>query len=84
MRPVFPGPLKRRVSTISSCVLPCLFWTENTVEKTRIPHIRLTTLFISGVMEPSFTAPCERFMKVAKVRKVPRPAPGDQTQWGKV
>lgn len=62
---------------ISSGEDPCLFCTENTVENTRIPHMRLTILLKKGVMEPSFTAPCERFMKVAKVKKVPRPAPRD-------
>ncbi len=75
VRPVLPGPLYRRVPTISSTESPAALCTEKTVEKTRIPLIRLTTLLKNGVMEPSLTAPWERFMNVANVRKVPRPAP---------
>lgn len=75
VRPVFPSPLYRSVSMISCSLAPCSFWTEKTVENTRIPHIKLTILLKNGVMQPSFTAPWVRRMKVAKVRKVPRPAP---------
>ena len=45
------------------------------MEKTRIPHIKLTMLLKNGVMAPSFTAPCVFFMNVANVRNVPKPAP---------
>lgn len=60
---------------MSSCSYPSSLWTENTVAKTVIPHMRLTTLLKIGVIEPNFTAPCDRFIKVAKVKNVPRPAP---------
>lgn len=75
VRPVFPGPLYCRVLTICVLVCPSSLWTENTVEKMSMPHIRLTTLFMTGVALPSFTAPWFRFMNVAYVRKVPSPAP---------
>jgi hypothetical protein len=75
VRPVFPGPLYWRVLTICDLVCPSSLWTENTVEKMSIPHIRLTTLFMMGVALPSFTAPWLRFINVAYVRKVPSPAP---------
>lgn len=65
VRPEFPFPLKRSVCRISLSVFPCCTCTENTVEKMRIPHMRLTTLLQSGVIVPSFTAPWERFMKEA-------------------
>ena len=75
VRPVFPGPLYWRVLTICVLVWPSSLWTENTVEKINMPHIRLTMLFMIGVALPSFTAPWFLFMNVAYVRKVPSPAP---------
>ena len=63
------------MSTISSLLNPSAVWTANTVEKIRIPHMRLTILLRNGVILPSLTAPCSRRMNVAYVRKVPNPAP---------
>lgn len=75
VNPVLPGPLYCSVPTICDLLCPSCLWTENTVEKMSIPHIKLTMLFMIGVAVPSLTAPCVFFMNVAYVRKVPSPAP---------